>query len=623
MPYYTGRHGPALFCLALFAGFVVSTVSLRAMASPEHPTPIRFLPVPRKLHWDGHRLPPAKLQIVETTVPKFDLATRAMARQLPAQVDPPAATLPVSFTIGDQNDHSQGYTLTIEPTGVRIAAADSAGAFYAVQTLVQIVLDSPAGLPCVYIEDYPDIAARGVMLDISRDKVPTQATLLALVDRLASWKINQLQLYMEHTFAYTCHEEVWQNASPMTPDEIRELDRYCADRCIELVPNQNSFGHMERWLNHDRYRPLAEAPDGAETTWGFRWQGPFSLCPIYPASIKFLSGLYDQLLPNFSSKLFNVGCDETFDIGQGRSAAECAAKGTTTVYLDFLNQLNDLVQSHGRRMQFWGDIIIKHPEQIPNLPKSAIAMEWGYDFDHPFDANARAFADAGLEFYLCPGTSTWNSFAARTDNAIENLRSAARAAIDHHAAGYLITDWGDNGHLQHLAASMIPLAVGAAFAWCLDSNQDIAESTAIAARVLPDSPAALARAWYDLGNVYRLERNPSSNGTRLFRVLVAPPNDAHPEQKFSVDELDEIDGAIDAAIQPASSATGIEADELRNTADLMHLAAAVARRKLGLVGDSGDAIEQHRQRTVAEHRRLWLKRNRPGGLDDSHRRLTL
>ena len=55
------------------------------------------------------------------------------------------------------------------------------------------------------------------MLDISRDKVPTMPTLFALVDRLAEWKINQLQLYIEHTFAYRGHEEVWRNADPMTP----------------------------------------------------------------------------------------------------------------------------------------------------------------------------------------------------------------------------------------------------------------------------------------------------------------------------------------------------------------------------------------------------------------------
>lgn len=76
------------------------------------------------------------------------------------------------------------------------------------------------------------------MLDISRSKVPTLATLRDLAGRLASWKINQLQLYMEHTFPYTGHEDVWRDASPISPDEILSLDAYCRERHIELVPTR-------------------------------------------------------------------------------------------------------------------------------------------------------------------------------------------------------------------------------------------------------------------------------------------------------------------------------------------------------------------------------------------------
>ena len=58
-------------------------------------------------------------------------------------------------------------------------------------------------LPAGTVRDHPDLAVRGVMVDISRDKVPTMDSLKALIDRLASLKMNQVQLYSEHTFAYT------------------------------------------------------------------------------------------------------------------------------------------------------------------------------------------------------------------------------------------------------------------------------------------------------------------------------------------------------------------------------------------------------------------------------------
>ena len=76
-------------------------------------------------------------------------------------------------------------------------------------------------------------------------------------------------------------------------------------------------------------------------------------------------------------------------------------------------------------MMFWGDIILHKPELIPELPKDVIALNWGYDADHPFDRGREAFRDAGVPFYVCPGTSSWITLAGRTDNAIANLRDAA------------------------------------------------------------------------------------------------------------------------------------------------------------------------------------------------------
>ena len=219
---------------------------------------------------------------------------------------------------------------------------------------------------------------------------------------------------------------MWRDASPLTAEEVRALDAHCAARGIELVPNQNSFGHMHRWLVHEPYRQLAEVPEGFEHPFGDRRE-PFSLCPIDPGSLALLADLYDQLLPNFQQPQLNVGLDETFDLGQGRSAAAVAERGSERVYLDFLLQVHALVAARGHRMQFWGDIIIEQPELIPELPADAIALEWGYEADHPFAEHARRFAASGLEFYVCPGTSSWNSLAGRADNALRNLALAAVA----------------------------------------------------------------------------------------------------------------------------------------------------------------------------------------------------
>src|SRR4051812_6009268 len=242
-----------------------------------------FLPIPRRVTWSG-----------AVSTASGEEAPRLHAEGVRQRIDPA------------RSGHPQGYRIQILSDAIEVIAADTAGAFYARQTFAQLqraCAAAGAPLPLGVIEDWPDFPARGVMLDISRDKVPTMATLYAIVDRLAELKINQLQLYTEHTFAYSQHRQVWQNASPMTPDEIRALDAYCRERFIELVPNQNSFGHMERWLKLPRYTPLAEKPDGFTFPWGTHIETGFSLNPLDPRSLELIEGLYDELLTNFTSPL--------------------------------------------------------------------------------------------------------------------------------------------------------------------------------------------------------------------------------------------------------------------------------------------------------------------------------
>ena len=130
--------------------------------------------------------------------------------------------------------HAQGYTLTITPEQVVIEAPAPVGVFYGVCTLAQIVQQRGRALPALQITDWPDFALRGVMLDISRDKVPRMETLLALVDMLAGWKLNQIQLYTEHTFAYRQHPTVWAKASPLTL--ARMLAYIAADTVSSDIP---------------------------------------------------------------------------------------------------------------------------------------------------------------------------------------------------------------------------------------------------------------------------------------------------------------------------------------------------------------------------------------------------
>ena len=183
-----------------------------------------------------------------------------------------------------------------------------------------------------------------------------------------------------------------------------------------------------RWLIHPDYAQLAEVSGSLKAPWRLE-ESPFSLCPVDPGSLFFISSLYDELLPFFSSRLMNAGCDETFDLGHGRSKAACSQHGTGQVYLNYLLSIYHDLKKRGFTMQFWGDIVLRYPDLIPQLPKDLIALDWGYEADYPFETQAAQFTTAEIPYYVCPGTSSWCSIAGRTEIALGNLTNAAQSEL--------------------------------------------------------------------------------------------------------------------------------------------------------------------------------------------------
>jgi N-acetyl-beta-hexosaminidase len=158
----------------------------------------------------------------------------------------------------DNDASSEEYAIIIGTDRVDISALSPKGLFYAVQTLSQIVVLYKKSLPCCTISDTPDFVHRGFYHDVTRGKVPTLATLKLLADTCARYKINQLQLYIEHTFAFRAIPEVWADKDPITAEEILELDAYCRERYIELVPSMSTFGHLYELIRHPKYEHLNE-----------------------------------------------------------------------------------------------------------------------------------------------------------------------------------------------------------------------------------------------------------------------------------------------------------------------------------------------------------------------------
>jgi hexosaminidase len=608
------------------------------------PKKLLLLPAPRhlKAHPGKHTLADGRLILINSPDPQALLFTAKRVQsalrknlgifwEIVASPAVPQELIGMTLSPGEPSiAHEQGYTLDITPEKITLSANSEAGVFYGVSTLIQIINQHDPNfstLACQTLSDWPDYPVRGVMLDVSRDKVPTMETIKDLVDRLAGWKINQFQLYIEHTFAYHQHPEVWSKASPLTGQEIMELDAFCRERFIELVPNQNTFGHMHHWLEHKHYAPLAETDHGWDA-WGTHFDTPFSLNPTHPGSLKLVKSLLDEYLPYFSSKMINVGCDETLDVGQGKNAELVEKVGRGRVYLDFVKKIHQEVTARGKKMQFWGDIIIEHPDLISELPKDVTALEWGYEASHPFDERGAQFAKAGLNYYVCPGTSSWNSIAGRTDNALANLINAAENGLKHGATGYLNTDWGDNGHWQTLPVSYLGFAMGAAYSWALKANRKLDVRRAISLHAFEDSTGSLGQVAYDMGNIYLAPGIVPPNSSWLFWILQWPLDEVRKIMNgLNVDMLDNIWKAIDSAYSPLENARSARIDselihqEFRLAERMLRHAVMRARLAAGREDIKYAALYVDMKAIIDEYKSVWLERNRPGGMRDSISRL--
>lgn len=545
----------------------------------------------------------------------------------------------------------EAYRLTIAKDHVATAAQEDIGFVRAKETFRQVVASYPGPVPCMVVEDWPSFATRGVMLDVSRDRVPTMRSLLTLLGPLAALKINHLQLYTEHTFAYAGHEEAWRGWSPLTPDEVRELDHCCRSYGIELSANQNCFGHLAKWLNHPKYQHLAETTGDwvfQNDTESFPRSGPFSLCPTDPRSIDFIKDLLGQLLPCFNSPLVNIGCDETFDVGWGRSKEALKTRGRAAVYFDFVRQIADVVRSHGKRPMFWADIALTHPESIHLIPKDMIGLAWGYEPDAKFGEWCSRLRDAGREAWVCPGTSSWRSITGRTTERRANIRRAAREGAANGATGFLITDWGDSGHHQQWPIAFHAIAEAADAAWNADNLDDYDPRAAS----LPIFGGSLKLApWLDkLGDADYSMRlrggrvNPGQSPTHLRNSSVLFCDMHMPDHPAKNDdeklrqglsslpaELWEQTAATLHQLAASSFETSPErsdgsatpdarfAPELSHTLDVARFAAARGlQRRTGKYSFKNRKDLADRLRPIlAKHRELWLLRSREGGLEDS------
>lgn len=374
------------------------------------------------------------------------------------------------------------YTLTIDIDGIAITGCDFEGVRDGVQTLRQLIRQNGAVLPVLQIEDAPAYRIRGYYLDATRGRVPTLAWLKQWADKLCLYKYNQLQLYIEHTFAFDGMSETWRGSSPLTPADILEFDQYCANLGIELVPSVSTFGHQYVAMRTQELRELGEFPEDADRPFSFiERMRHHTLNVADDRAFAFSTQLVDSYLQLFRTKRFNICADETFDLGKGQSKQEAQRVGVATLYATYVGKLCEHLSQQGREPMFWGDIAIEMPEILETLPNNVTLLNWQYD-PEATDEKIQLVAKAGAKQIVCPAVWGWNALLPRIDDAWNNIARIARYGVDCGAEGMLVTDWGDFGHVNDPRMAVPGMIFGAQYAWNPDgdSSGDTAENDLLA-----------------------------------------------------------------------------------------------------------------------------------------------
>ncbi len=276
---------------------------------------------------------------------------------------------------------------------------------------------------------------RAVSDDISRGPVPTVDYIKRQLRTFAAFKLNMHSFYMEHTFASESHPLIGPAGGSLTPAEIRELVGYAKRYHIELVPEQQTFGHLHKALKLEKYNELAEVPYGDV------------LSPQQPGSYKIVADWYRELDQLFPGKFFHIGADETFELGEGQSREVAKTRGVGAIYFEHLDRVRDVLKPYNRRLMFWGDIALNHPELIGNVPKDMIVMNWNYGPRDSFESRIKPFKDAGLDQFVCPGVGNWNQIFPNVDSASKNIVNFVRDGQAAEAMGMMNTTWDDDGEV--------------------------------------------------------------------------------------------------------------------------------------------------------------------------------
>ena len=485
--------------------WLVAFVGIGTLAAAQR----QLLPQPQRAEYGTGTLPIAGLAITFASTPSAEdrFAAQELALRLKEETGTTVPVLTSSRHTGSAitlkrtgavdalpvpgekagPDSREAYHLIVSAKGVQITGRSSAAIYYGVQTLLQFVDRQDRTLPEVKIDDWPSLPYRGTLVDVgSEGPMCTVEQVKKQIDLLARFKANQYYFYSEANIELDGYPLLNPQAR-FTKEQVRDIIGYARQRHIDVVPAVELYGHLHDLFRIERYSSLADFPHGGEFN------------PENPQVKKVLADWIGQIAQLFPSPFVDIGFDETFAI---EKAADKSGAGMTPVKL-FIGQLKtvaNLFEARGKNVMAYGDIMVKFPEIVPQLPPGVIALAWYYE-PQP-DPEYRRWLEPLVAHHIphmvLPGVSSWSEIAPDFDMTFANIDTWIAAGRKSGALGLINTVWTDDGQVL-LQSSWPGMAYGAAAAWQSTPIQRT-EFLPEYARLLyrGNSPAELVRAFSEL-----------------------------------------------------------------------------------------------------------------------------
>ncbi len=310
-----------------------------------------------------------------------------------------AASSQIQLIVDSKFSSKEGYSLLIDNNGITIKASDYGGAFYAIQTLEQLLeynSDNGTTLPYIEIEDQPRFAYRGFMLDVSRHFFPLDFV-KKQIDLMAHYKLNtfhwhltdgpgwrlEIKQYPELTNigAWRTHK-TWKEwwASPRkyveegskgayggyyTQQEARELIEYAAKKNITVIPEIEMPGHSEEVMAIYPHLSCTGTPYTSS-----------EFCIGNEETFTFLENVLSEVIDLFPSEYIHIGGDEA-SREHWKKCAKCQARIKSEGLEDenelqsyLIKRIEKYLNSKGRRLLGWDEIL------EGGLAPDATVMSW-------------------------------------------------------------------------------------------------------------------------------------------------------------------------------------------------------------------------------------------------------